>query len=732
MRRSIELLTAHFNFLARKTMNIRLLILFCIIHAAQVTGMEVTFFNVGQGNCTLVTYPGQKTMLVDAGSSKAPLNDPAKTQVVRDIIKGIKEKTPDKQLFVVASHADKDHINLLTSICAPLLKEKFTLEFLLGGTPASYEKKDGKELLAFLEKHKKTCKKTFASDITGDGKTHEKEFSKIVPPYSKVLAAITSADGKKNVDPNDTSIVLKVREGHFSALLPGDATGNVTEPLIKNSRLSLLSSVYELSHHGAETHNATTLPLLLAINPKVLIISSGLFEGKFMHPRFETIKTSIEYCVKRNGAEARPHLLTYQHTNGIRPYKGKADNNRFNVVAINTDGFATAQTTFPIYHTADVGTITCCAQGVSVTTEANVDDDRSIAALKQIHTPRFDGIRFLFFNSMDLESTQLKQHLIALPAALEYLDLRDNAIGHFGIEHLIALYKNHGQHLVVKLADNRLVDKKALTTICKKKDIRAITTKNRILATFSKKGLEKDTLESLEFSRGKASTPPFQDAHAKAYAANHSPKSRAAQKNLFTFADEDTQEITGELSHDEENLYVEYANQQDKNIGFIWPDITDICVLSDKNQTVAGVTTKERSWLFDFANNNSKDLIGKFRYTSTAKPWKTIGKEFWSLDTPGTCYYHERRPFSQNGKFVLTVSAKNKGIYIYQTDQLVFDPEHVKLHKSISEDELKNDLGHTIKDIKRIEFCDADHSIKCHFTDKTSGELRYILEPNEI
>lgn len=159
-------------------MNIRLLILFCIIHAAQLRGMEVTFFNVGQGNCTLVTCPGQKTMLVDAGSSKAPLNDPAKTQVVRDIIKGIKEKTPDKQLFVVASHADKDHINLLTSICAPLLKEKFTLEFLLGGTPAFYAKKDGKELLAFLENIKKHAKKHSPVILAATVKPVKKNFQK--------------------------------------------------------------------------------------------------------------------------------------------------------------------------------------------------------------------------------------------------------------------------------------------------------------------------------------------------------------------------------------------------------------------------------------------------------------------------------------------------------------------------------------------------------------------------
>lgn len=710
-------------------MNIRLLL---FILPIQLAAMEVTFFNIGQGNCTLVTCPGQKTMLVDAGCSKDPLDDRGCKNVVSNIISAIKEKTPDKQLFVVASHADKDHINLLTKICDPLLKEKFAVEFLLGGSPTFYEKKDGKELLAFLEKNKTRCKKTFASDVTGDGKQRAQQFLKIIPSYSKVLAAITSTTVRKNLDPNDTSIVLKVRDGYFSALLPGDATGNVTDFLVKNSRLSLLSTVYELSHHGAETHNATTLPLLLAINPKVLIISSGLFEGKFMHPRFETIKTSVEFCVKRNRNNAQLHMLTYQNANGIPPFKGETDETSFNLVAVNTDGFCTSQTTFPIYHTADVGTITCSAKGVSVNKAEPNQDDRAVAAFQDIQTPRFDGIRFLFFNNMKIESNQLKQYLVAFPTALEYLDLRNNNIGHFGIEHLITLYKNHSNNLIVKLADNRVIDKKELTNVCKKKNIKAITSNNRILLTFSKKYKAKDTVESLEFSRGHNTHPPFQHPQAKAFTHDRSRESDEALKNKLSTKTDDGDELIYELSHNNKNLYIEHSGETQKGFSYEWPGITDICLLTDPIQTVSGITTKERSALFDFTTNTYKNLIGRFRYTNPSKAWKTIGKEFWSLDAPGVSYYHERMPFSKNGKFILTVAAKKKCINIYQTDQLSFDHRHVILHKSINEDELKNDLGQSIENIKRIEFCDADHSIKCHFNDKTSGELRYILEPEKL
>lgn len=701
-----------------------LLLLILFIFPAQ--SMEVTFFNIGQGNCTLVTVPGQKTMLVDAGSSKAPLDDPSCKNVISEIIDTIKTKTPDKKLFVIASHADKDHINLLTTICTSLLKDNFSIEFLLGGAPSFYIKKEAKELLAFLDNNKKTCKKTFSSDITGDDRA--KQFSKLLPEYAKVLSAITTSENK--LDPNDTSIVVKVRDHSFSTLLPGDATGNIMNPLIKTKLISLFSTIYELSHHGAETHETTTLPLLLAINPRVIIVSSGLYNGKLMHPRFESIKTAVEFCVKKNRIDAMPHLLTYQNINGIPSYNGKTNEKRFNLVAIGDDGFCSSQTTCPIYHTADVGTITCTAEGVSASKITSTDQERGIALIKQIHSPRFDGIRLLFFNNMDIESNQLKQYLTALPAALEYMDLRNNTIGHFGIEHLITLYKNHGKNLIIKLADNRLVDKKALTTVCKKKDIRAITTKNRIIATFTKKGRAKDTVESLVLSRGHSGNSPLQHAQAKDFAQDSSKDSEDAFKNKLETVTDDGQERVYELSGDTKNLYFECSDQE--GFSYEWPKITDICLLYDQHQTVAGITTKNCSSLFDFVKNEFKSLTGRFRYTNTAKPWKTIGKEFWSLDEPGKSYFHERTPFSTNGKFVMTVCEKNKEIHIYQTDPLVFDPHHVESHKSISEDDLKKDLGHYITDIKRIEFCDADHSIQCHFTDKTSGELRYILEPNEI
>lgn len=691
-----------------------LLLLLCGLSSS---GMEVTFANVGQGNCTLVTVPGQIPLLVDAGSSKKPIDGSSLETTIKTIIKKIEQASDDKQLFVIVSHADKDHINKIAQICTPLLKKKFSIEFLLGGSPEFYTKEDGKKLLAFINKNTKSCKKQFVSDTQKD-KRGEK-FKEILPPYCQVLAANTD----KKLDPNDTSIVIKVADENFSVLLPGDATGNVMNPLTNNNAALSKATAFELSHHGASSHDSNTTSQLNIVNPESIIISSGLL---YNHPRFEVMKAGVEYCMRKKLNNAPFHMLTYQHGNVIPAFKGN-EQTRFNLVAVNNDGFCTAQTSHPIYHTSDSGTITYSSQGITVSNESSTHEDRGIGALTGIQTPRFDGIRFLFFNNMEIESNELKSHLTALPAVLEYLDLRNNNIGHSGIEHLITLFKDHKKQLLIKLADNRLVPKESLTAICNKAAIKAITTQKRICLTFSGKGKTKDTVESLELSETHSGLAPFQHIQAQDYAQESSPESDNAKKNRLC-TNLNNKIITYELFSNAGNVYARPTEPKQKSYSYQWPKINDICLLSNSDQTVAGITTPERSSLFDFKNNNSKDLIGRFRYTNSSKPWKTIGKEFWSLDTPGINYYHERTPFSKNGAMVITVSKAKKCLNIYSNDQLSFDPAQVKLLKMIPESEIKETFNHSIADIKRIAFIDSDKSVKINFTDKTKGELRYILE----
>lgn len=722
--------------------NILLLLILFILPAQS---MEVTFYNIGQGNCTLTTAPGKKAMLLDAGFSKAPANDPGCQKVIKQIVKKIEDSCSDKTMLIVASHADKDHINLMAEIGSKLIEKEFTLEFILGGSKQHYEKKDGEKLITFLKENSKDCFYTFVGSIPE--KVRIARLKKRLPDYCQVLSA--KAD---DADINNTSIVIRTLDGGFSTFLSGDATGKITKPIPAAKKKSASVGVQQLSHHGSDTHECTSDALVENIDAKTFIISTGNSGQPLYHPRFDPINSAVKFCIQEDLTDAPYHIITHAHEDSlarrtpknpdpaliIAPYMSNKTDPNFQRVANYNNGFCAAVTNLPIYSTADSGTITCSADAVSTSNPNNTDTEPSLCALKGINNHNFHLVTHLTLNNMGINSQQLIDYFSKFPENLDYFDLRNNKVGFKGIEHLIKLYKEHGNNLIVKLAHNLKVKKTNLTAICKKKKVKEVTAKNRILATFSKKSVEEDTIESLEFSNGHSGNPPAQHAQAKAYAQDNDSESDDAQSTKVencivqsTKTKKRTEKIVvHELSHDKENLYVEPAvnNQRD----YHWPGIIDVCLLEDSSQTVAGITTKERSTIFDFSKNEYKKLVGKFRYTDPTKPWKTIGKEFWSLDEPEVPYYHVRSPFSKNGKFVMTVSAKNNCINIYQMDPLSFDSRHVKLHKEISQNDLKKDLSHTIADIKRLEFTDQDHSIKLHFKDKTSAELRYILEPNKI
>jgi competence protein ComEC len=74
-------------------------------------------------------------------------------------------------------------------------------------------------------------------------------------------------------DPNEASVVLRVRYGAVRFLLVGDAERQEEQWLLARDSLALRAEVLKVGHHGSST--STTAGFLRAVRPSVALVSVG-------------------------------------------------------------------------------------------------------------------------------------------------------------------------------------------------------------------------------------------------------------------------------------------------------------------------------------------------------------------------------------------------------------------------------------------------------------------------
>lgn len=98
----------------------------------------------------------------------------------------------------------------------------------------------------------------------------------------------------QSVELNDTSLVLKLEYGEFSALLTGDAENKALNGILENGDL-VKAKVLKLSHHGAT--NGSPKIFLEAVKPELALISVGA-NNKYGHPHQVVIDRLKELEIK--------------------------------------------------------------------------------------------------------------------------------------------------------------------------------------------------------------------------------------------------------------------------------------------------------------------------------------------------------------------------------------------------------------------------------------------------
>ena len=269
------------KFFSKKQLSVGIIVvIFILCMPHKIDGLEVTFLNVGQGDCIFMESKNGTTYLVDCGSS-----DESKVGTYR--LKSFMKAKGNKILdYAVVTHSDSDHISgiqelleeqeapgavQIKHLVLPNISEEIQDEAYTEMIKCA-KKKNVKVL--YIEKDDKMIEE--ALEIT------------CLHPHKKFVSESANA----------SSTVLSVRYGMFSLLLTGDLEKEGENCVVENGLEEY--DVLKVAHHGSKY--STSEEFLDAVNPKYAVLSYG-HENRYGHPHEELLSRLKEKNIEFYGTE---------------------------------------------------------------------------------------------------------------------------------------------------------------------------------------------------------------------------------------------------------------------------------------------------------------------------------------------------------------------------------------------------------------------------------------------
>lgn len=216
--------------------------------------LEVTFFDVGEGDSIFIETPAHHQVLVDGGPDKQIL------------LSKIGDKLPfwDRSLdVVVLTHPDRDHLAGLLGVL-----DAYQVDTVLWTGVV----KDTQLYRRWVERlQKEDCRVIIAHSDT-DLRT----FS----VYFDIVSPLQSLNRRQVKETNDSSVVMRVDYQTFQFLLTGDISQRVENKLVQK-QASISSDFLKVAHHGSRS--STGLSFLKWVDPRLAVISVGE-DNMYGHP----------------------------------------------------------------------------------------------------------------------------------------------------------------------------------------------------------------------------------------------------------------------------------------------------------------------------------------------------------------------------------------------------------------------------------------------------------------
>lgn len=213
--------------------------------------LTVTVMDVGQGDSSLVRFPGGATLLIDGGGIKGSSFDVGKNVLAPALWRmGVR-----KLDYVVLTHPHYDHYRGLGYVA-----KEFSPGYVVSNgldAPAG-EADDWREFLSSLEEARVPL-----VDAGKGGLPRE---------IGGVELRVTKPRVPEGSDLNDTSLVVSIRHGKKMFLFTGDLAQSGEAALLKTGE-ELSADFLKVGHHGSA--DASSKIFLDAVRPSVAAISAG-------------------------------------------------------------------------------------------------------------------------------------------------------------------------------------------------------------------------------------------------------------------------------------------------------------------------------------------------------------------------------------------------------------------------------------------------------------------------
>jgi competence protein ComEC len=244
--------------------------------------LHLDFLDVGQGDSALITMPTGETLLVDGGGranfnkfyvqrdgEEVELFEPDVQNIGETVVSNfLWERGYDKVDYLLATHADTDHIQGLSDVA-----RNFKINSaIVARTPLQDE--DFAAFYQMLEKKNIGLVKVGQGDVLSFGDVR-----------IEVLSPIKVENPNANWD-NNQSIVLRIIYGETNFLLTGDIEKEGEKELLEISEM-LQANVVKVAHHGSKT--SSTQSFIEATKAKLAVISVGKY-SPFGHPHEEVVE----------------------------------------------------------------------------------------------------------------------------------------------------------------------------------------------------------------------------------------------------------------------------------------------------------------------------------------------------------------------------------------------------------------------------------------------------------